>query len=314
LKTLILGAGATGGYFGSRLIENGADVTFLARPGRSRQLRQSGLSVTSQFGDLHLSDLKVIEQVHQPFDLIILSCKAYDLDSAIDTIRPAMAANSTVLPLLNGMRHIDELKRQFKPECIIGGLCIISSTLADDGKIMHLNDSHTLKFGELSGDLTPRIAAIQDMMQGSKIAWRASEFIQQDMWEKWAMLVPLAGITCLMRGSIGQIARSPGGAETAVQLFEECLAVFRASGFEPREDYVKSVRARSIDPKSTLMASMLRDIERGGKVESDHVLGDFIARADAKNIAVPILKLAYCHVKTYETRKQEELAKAMATA
>jgi len=182
------------------------------------------------------------------------------------------------------MRHIDELKRQFKPEHIIGGLCIISSTLADDGKIMHLNDSHTLKFGELSGDLTPRIAAMQDMMQGSKIAWRASEFIQQDMWEKWAMLAPLAGMTCLMRGSIGQIARSPGGADMSVQLFEECLAVFRASGFEPREDYVKSVGDRSVDPKSTLMASMLRDIERGGKVESDHILGDFIARQMRKTL------------------------------
>lgn len=305
MRILILGAGATGGYFGARLIEGGANVTFLVRPMRAKQLRESGLFVKSTFGDLHMMDVSVIEQASEPYDLIILSCKAYDLPSAIDTIRPAVGNGSTILPLLNGMRHIDDLQNQFGKDPVIGGLCIISSTLDHDGKIVHYNDSHTLKFGELSGELTPRIEAIQDIMRPTKISWHASEYIQQDMWEKWTMLSTLAAMTCLMRASVGQIARAPGGAQFAEQLFEECLSIFKAQGYEPRQQFVESTRARSIDPQSTLMASMLRDIERGGKVEADHILGDLIARAETQNLSVPNLRIAYCHVKAYEIRKSE---------
>lgn len=305
MRILVLGAGATGGYFGARLIEGGADVTFLVRPHRAKQLRDNGLVVESTFGDLQLTDLSVVGEADQPYDLIILSCKAYDLQSAIDTIRPAVGIKSTILPILNGMRHIDELKRRFEPEQIIGGLVIISSTLSDDGKIVHYNDSHALKFGELSGELTARIEAIREIMQPTKISWRASENIQQDMWEKWTMLATLAAMTCLMRANVGQIARSPGGVEITEQLLDECLSVFRACGNDPRSEFVNSTLARSIDPKSTLAASMLRDIERGGNTEADHILGDLIARAEAKNISVPILKIAYCHVKAYEVRRAE---------
>lgn len=305
MRILILGAGATGGYFGARLIEGGANVTFLVRPLRAQQLREAGLSVKSTFGDLHLTDLSIIEQVTEPYDLIILSCKAYDLSSAIETVRPAVGNGSTILPLLNGMRHIDELQNQFGKTPVIGGLCIISSTLDHDGKIVHYNDTHTLKFGELSGDLTPRIETIQDLMQPTKISWHASEFIQQDMWEKWTMLATLAAMTCLMRANVGQIVRAPGGAHFGEQLFDECLSIFRAQGYEPRKQFIESTRSRSVDPQSTLMASMLRDIERGGKVEGDHILGDLIARAEAHNLPVAILRTAYCHIKAYENRRAD---------
>jgi 2-dehydropantoate 2-reductase len=203
------------------------------------------------------------------------------------------------------MHHIDELKTQFGFEKVIGGLCVISSKLDEDGTIVHYNDLHALKFGELSGETTARIEQIQAIMQPTKISWLASTSIQKDMWEKWAMLGSLASITCLMRASVGQVARSPGGPEFAGQLFDECLSVLQAYGYEPDAQFVQSIRSRSTDEKSTLTASMLRDIERGGKVEADHILGDLIARAEAKKVAVPMLKVSYCHLKAYEARKAD---------
>lgn len=107
MKTLILGAGATGGYFGGRLQEKGADVTFLLRPKRAADLAKRGLSIESKFGNSHLGSLKIIENATEPFDLVILSCKSYDLESAMDSISGAVGKSTTILPLLNGMRHFD---------------------------------------------------------------------------------------------------------------------------------------------------------------------------------------------------------------
>ncbi len=303
MRTLILGAGATGGYFGARLLEAGADVTFLVRSNKAQQLRDVGLVVKSATGDITRKDVKLIESVKEPYQLVILSCKAFDLASAISAIKPAVGKETTILPLLNGLKHIDELQRTFGKDCVIGGMCIISATVDERGRIVHLNDVHTLKFGELNGDTTPRIKAIKAMTLEAKNKSIASANIQKDMWEKWVMLATLAALNCLMRANIGEIARSPGGKEIAEQILNECLEIMRAHGHEPSEQFVRDTLARSVDEKSTLAASMLRDLERGNSVEGDQILGDLIARAEKKNIEVPALKMAYCNVKSYEQRR-----------
>ncbi|RTL45243.1 MAG: 2-dehydropantoate 2-reductase [Candidatus Melainabacteria bacterium] len=303
MQTLILGAGATGGYFGARLLEAGADVTFLVRPKKAEQLRETGLIVKSATGDITRPDVKLIEKVQEPFELIILSCKAFDLPSAIAAIKPGVGSNTTIFPLLNGLRHIDELQKSFGKERVIGGMCIISATVDERGRIVHLNDAHTLKFGELNGDMSPRIKAIKEMTAEAKNKSIASTNIQKDMWEKWVMLATLAGLNCLMRANIGEIARSPGGKEIAEQMLNECLAVMKAHGHEPGEQFVRDTLARSIDEKSTLAASMLRDLEKGNNVEGDQILGDLIARAEKKDVEVPALRMAYCNVKAYEQRR-----------
>jgi 2-dehydropantoate 2-reductase len=303
VRTLILGAGATGGYFGARLVETGADVTFLVRPARAQLLKENGLVVKSSAGDVHCTDVKLIENAKEAYDLVILSCKAFDLDSAIKAVKPAVGPQTTVFPLLNGMKHIDELQREFGQDQVIGGMCIISATIDERGQIAHLNDIHTLKFGELNGEMTARIEAIKELTAPAKNKSIASTNIQKDMWEKWVMLATLAGLNCLMRANIGEIARSPGGKEIAEQMFNECLAILKANGHQPSEQFVRDTLARSVDEKSTLAASMLRDLERGNNVEGDQILGDLIARAEKKNVDVPALKMAYCNVKSYEQRR-----------
>lgn len=303
MRTLILGAGATGGYFGARLLEAGADVTFLVRPNKAQQLRDTGLVVKSATGDVTKKDVKLIESVTEPFDLVILSCKAFDLASAMSAIKPAVGKETTILPLLNGLKHIDELQKTFGKGRVIGGMCIISATVDDRGRIVHLNDIHTLKFGELDGEMTPRIKAIKAMTLDAKNKSIASTSIQKDMWEKWVMLATLAALNCLMRANIGEIARSPGGKEIAEQILNECLEIMRAHGHDPSEQFVRETLARSVDEKSTLAASMLRDLERGNSVEGDQILGDLIVRADKKGIEVAALKMAYCNVKAYEQRR-----------
>ena len=305
MRVLILGAGGTGGYFGGRLFEAGRDVSFLVRPKRAQQLRANGLVLKSPFGDASLK-VPVIESVDpgMAFDLIILSNKSYDLDAAMNAIAPAVERGALVLPLLNGMRHLDALDARFGRERVLGGWAAISATLDPDGTVRHLSEAQTLQFGDRDGSRAARMQEIEDLAAGAKFELRARPEIVQEMWEKWTFLSTLAGITCLMRASIGTIMDAPGGEGLITALLEECRRVAAAYGFTPRDDAYERARGMLTQRGSTFTASMLRDIENGGRTEAGHVLGDLLERARVKCFETPLLAMAYCHVKTYEIKNR----------
>ena len=312
MRILVVGAGATGGYFGGRLLQAGRDVTFLVRPRRAALLREHGLTIRSPLGDFHhpAPPLVTQETLHDAFDLVLLSCKAYDLDDAIASFAPAVGPRTAILPLLNGMRHLDDLAERFGAERVLGGQCVISSTLGGDGAILHLNDLHSLTFGELAGGRSERIEAVAADFSGAGFEARLSEAIRQEMWEKWLFIATGAGITCLMRAAIGDIVAA-GGADLATGLLAECAAIAAAQGFAPRPEILERARAALIAPGSPMTASMLRDIENGGPVEADHVLGDLLRRA-AKPAESSLLRVAYLHLKAYEARRAREAAAGQA--
>lgn len=302
MKVLMLGAGATGGYFGGRLLEAGREISFLVREHRAAQLRGNGLVVHSPHGDLRLKPRVLISgQLHERFDLVILACKAYDLEAAIEAIAPAVGPDTAVLPLLNGLAHFEQLDARFGAERVLRGLCSIGARLDADGSIEHLSSMHALRFGEADDRRTPRIEAIEALMQGCKFDGKASSNIQQALWEKWVMLASLGGITCLLRLSVGAIVAAAEGRALMLAMIEECALIASAHGHAPRPNVLDGIKAMLTEPGSGAKASMLRDLEQGGRVEADHVLGDLIARGEAKGIAAPRLATAYASLKIYET-------------
>jgi 2-dehydropantoate 2-reductase len=313
MRILVVGAGALGGYFGGRLKEAGRDVTFLVRPHRAEHLAKTGLVVRSPKGDINIAAPPTVlaENLSAPFDLILLSCKAYDLQGAMDSFAPAVGANTAILPLLNGMKHMDLLAARFGARAVLGGQCIISATLDGDGRILHLNDLHFLSFGEQNGAKSPRVAAIAAVFSGAKFDSQLSLAILQEMWEKWAFIAAAAGICCLMRGSFGDIAAA-GGSQYASTMFAECCAIAAKNGFNPGDTAVKRSIGMLTAAGSPIAASMLRDIERGALIEADHIVGDLLARGGARESAYPLLQIAYAHLGTYEARHQREQAAAPA--
>lgn len=306
MRVLIVGAGAIGGYFGGRLLEAGADVTFLVRARRAAQLAADGLVVESPQGDIRLPAPTVLaEAIAAPWDLIVLGCKAYDLGNAMDSLAPAVGPQTMILPLLNGMRHLDTLGERFGADRILGGLCAIAATLDDRGVVRHLNDMHVLAFGERDGGESDRIKAVAETMSPAKIQWRLSRQIIQEMWEKWVFLSTLAASTCLLRASVGDIVMA-GGADTVTGLLAEAQSVAEAAGFGSRPEVLDKARAQLTAAGSSFAASMLRDVEKGGPVEVDHVLGDLLRRGQAAGLGIPLLKLAHLHLKAYEARRQRE--------
>ena len=309
----MVGAGALGGYFGGRLKEAGRDVTFLVRPRRAEQLAKTGLIVHSPKGDINIPAPPTVfaEHLSAPFDLILLSCKAYDLQGAMDSFAPAVGANTAILPLLNGMRHMDLLAARFGAAAVLGGQCVISATLDGEGRILHLNDLHFLSFGEQNGAKSPRVAAIAADFSGAKFDSQLSTAILQEMWEKWAFIAAAAGISCLMRGAFGDIAAA-GGSQYASDMFAECCAIAVKSGFAPGETAVKRSIGMLTAAGSPIAASMLRDIERGARIESDHIVGDLLQRGGVRPGDYPLLQIAYAHLRTYEARRQREQGAAAA--
>jgi 2-dehydropantoate 2-reductase len=313
MRILVVGAGALGGYFGGRFKEAGRDVTFLVRPHRAEHLAKTGLIVRSPKGDINIPAPPTVlaENISAPFDLILLSCKAYDLQGAMDSFAPAFGANTAILPLLNGMKHMDLLAARFGAGAVLGGQCIISATLDGEGRILHLNDLHFLSFGEQNGAKSPRVAAIAAAFSGAKFDSQLSLTILQEMWEKWAFIAAAAGICCLMRGAFGDIAAA-GGSQYASAMFAECCAIAAKNGFNPGEIAVKRSIGLLTAAGSPIAASMLRDVERGAATEADHIVGDLLARGGARESDYPLLQIAYAHLRTYEARRQREKTAAPA--
>jgi 2-dehydropantoate 2-reductase len=303
MRILVVGAGAIGGYFGGRLLQAGRDVTFLVRPRRAALLAKNGLSIRSRLGDFRSPSPPVVteDSLAGPFDLIILSCKAYDLEGAMASFAKAVGPDTAIVPLLNGMRQLDLLADRFGVRHVLGGLCVISATLDADGAIVHLNDLHSLTFGELDGSRSPRIDRIASALIGAGFDARLSDAIRQEMWEKWVFIATLAGITCLMRASVGDIVAA-GASDLASALLDECAVIAAHQGFPLREAFLERTRATVTAPGSPLMASMLRDIEGGLPAEGDHVLGDLLRRAPATE-AQSLLRIAVLHVRAYEARR-----------
>jgi 2-dehydropantoate 2-reductase len=307
MRILVVGAGAMGGYFGGRLLEADCDVTFLVRPRRAAQLAKTGLVIRSKFGDAALPAPPTIaaDALRAPFDLILLSCKAYDLEQAADSFAPAVGGNTAILPFLNGIGHIDYLVSRFGGGAVLGGQCVISTTLDADGRILHLNDTHLLSFGERDGSASARAEAVTTTLSGAKFDSRLSKTILQEMWEKWVFIATMAAINCLMRATVGDILAA-GAKDLSLALLDECAGIATVEGFAPSEPIMTRNRAMLTTPGSTFAASMLRDIERGAPIEGDHIIGDLVRRGEARQRNIPLLRIAQAHLKAYEARRTRE--------
>jgi 2-dehydropantoate 2-reductase len=302
MRILVVGAGAIGGYFGGRLSQAGADVTFLVRPKRAAELADAGLVIKSPLGDVTLKNPPTVQadKLGQKFDVVLLSCKAFDLDDAIKSFAPAVGPKSAIIPLLNGMKHLDLLDTQFGRERVLGGLCAIAVTLNEKREVVHLQPLQSLTFGERDGKMSDRVHAIAEVFARGNFGSKTSDEIILEMWEKWVFLASLAACTCLMRTSVGNILAAPGGKDFVLGMLDECSAVATAEGHAPRAAYLERIRGMLTAEGSPMTASMFRDIKAGAPVEADHVIGDLIARGDAAKVPVPKLRTAYTHLKAYE--------------
>jgi 2-dehydropantoate 2-reductase len=260
MRILVVGAGAIGGYFGGRMLAAGNDVTFLVRPKRAAELADAGLVIKSPVGDVTLKNPPIVQagKFTENFDVVLLSCKAFDLDDAIKSFAPAVGPQTSIIPLLNGMRHLDVLDAKFGRERVLGGLCAIAVTLNDKREVVHLAPMQSLNFGERDGKLSDRVRAIDAPMKSGNFGAVASEHIIQEMWEKWVFLASLAASTSLMRTSVGNILAVSGGRDFLLGMLDESCVIATAEGYAPRPPYLERIRGMFTAEGSAMNASTSR--------------------------------------------------------
>jgi 2-dehydropantoate 2-reductase len=304
MRILCLGAGAVGGYFCGRLAEGGADVTFLVREQRQKNLAEKGLRIESQMGNFTGPVQTVTaSQLRGPYDVIVLTCKAYDLTDSMEAISPAVGPNSVILPLLNGVAHIEALNARFGRDKVFGGVARIAATLTPDGVIKHLNDWRFVTFGEQDGASTSRALALKAAFDKTSVVATLVPDIMQKMWEKLVQLATVAGMTASMRANLGEIARTKHGMAVMAAFLERNAAIASAEGFAPSEQLMDEIRPLISSPDSPHAASMMRDVERHGPIEADHIIGFLLERAQARCIDPEMHRLVFTNLQAYEQRR-----------
>ncbi|GAA0330074.1 2-dehydropantoate 2-reductase [Bacillus carboniphilus] len=301
MKILVVGAGAVGGYFGGRLIENGVDVTFLVRERRKQQLENTGLRIESVHGDIEVTPQTIVAGDHAgPFDVILVSTKAYQLEAVLEDLSPFVGDNTMILPLLNGIAHIDILRNKFGANHVIGGLCFVEATLDETGKILQKSAIHDLVFGEFSGDRTDRINVLEETFKGAKAGFRLSENILQDMWHKYIFITTLSGVTTLTRSPIGPIREASGGMSLLRGFIKEVVSIAKRLEAPVSPSVDKETLEKLKQVGYDMKSSMQRDMEKGFPVEADHLQGYFYEKAVRGEMTSPLLETIYTNLKVYE--------------
>ncbi|MGE5266100.1 MAG: ketopantoate reductase family protein [Deltaproteobacteria bacterium] len=305
MRILILGAGAIGGYIGAGLTGAGAEVRFLARGERLKQLKTDGLIVQSPLGDIATS-VRASDRPDPSFapHVVLLTCKAPALEAAIAAVAPCITDQTRILPFLNGVSHIETLRSRFPENEIWGGIAHGALTLRPDGVVAHLSPFFSAIVGNPAGPGDDVAISFVETLKKTGMDARLSDMIVQDMWNKFVFLTTLAGMTCLMRASVGTILQTKDGLNLVRQHFNECLSVARKEGFPPDAESVRSYLALLTQAGSSLTSSMLRDVESNKETECDHILGDMLERAARHGLSTPLLTICQTHLQCYEAMRR----------
>lgn len=304
MRILVVGAGAIGGYYGARLLQAGADVTFLVRPRRAAYLASNGLYVYSELGNFSGPVATISRQELEPnYDLVLLSCKSYDLENTLQDIAPALSDSTVILPFLNGLAVYDRLDQMLGRARVLGGVAYIAVMLDPDGSIRHFGGTDVVITGARSDSAIRVAQAFHAIIRQSPGTRSLSANVDEILWNKWVMLASGAVMTCLMRGTVGDILATNDGPGLMVQAMAECRSVANAEGIQFSTDDVQRLEARLLDRQSTWAASMMRDISQDApRIEAQAIVGDMLIRAGRHDLQTPLLRVAYCHLQVYQRR------------
>ncbi|MEV8614380.1 2-dehydropantoate 2-reductase [Amycolatopsis sp. NPDC051373] len=302
-RILVVGAGATGGFFGGRLLQAGRDVTFLVRPGRSAALSERGLRITG-LGEETVLTPKLVRagELTEPYDLVLFTVKAAGLAQAIEDVAPAVGPDTLVLPVLNGLRHLDALVARFGEERVLGGVAIVMTTVDGAGDVRRLFDLQSLTYGARTEPAPAGLAAVHELLSGAGFDTALSPDITAAMWAKWVFIASIGAVTSLMRGTVGDVAGQPGGIAFAEAVVAECAAVAAAAGHPLEAAALETARGSVTEVGSPRAPSLYRDLTAGLPVEGEQIFGDLVDRAHGLGVSVPLLELVRLNLRVYRSR------------
>ncbi|MDG1982301.1 MAG: 2-dehydropantoate 2-reductase [Alphaproteobacteria bacterium] len=300
MKILVLGVGGIGGFFGGYLHEIGADVTFLVRPKRRALLQANGLRIISPLGNLNLDPKLVLSDELKPvYDIILISCKTYDLDQAMIDLRPTKG-RGLIIPFLNGVTHMKKLDEEFGQDNVMGGVAHISSTVNKDGTIEHFSEFKKLTFGNRDLSKNNALKEFAEVCAKTQFDMTLSDDINLDLWKKWVFISTVAGATTLFSCSLGEIVKSDFGKQIIIDLFNECRSIAKLYKYDYEDSEADIILKTITTPGSPIKASMQRDVEKKSFTEHEQIFGDLINKGQKYSFDCPILMSCYVRMNVYQ--------------
>ncbi|AVQ97941.1 2-dehydropantoate 2-reductase [Oceanobacillus iheyensis] len=302
MKVVIMGAGALGGYFGARLHEAGAEVTFLVREKRAVQLKEQGLRISSKQGDYTIKNPNVTTDPNDipEADLVLAGVKGYHLDGVLEPLKVLSNKGAYVLPVLNGIEHIELLQKHLGNKAVLGGLSFIIATLDNKGHVIHSSDFHDLIFGPLYTEQTEICEKLQALFTKANFHAIKSENILEELWKKYSFINAFSGITTATNLAIGEIREQPETFQIAKELLKEMKQLANAYGAELKDEHIKEAEKKLITLQAEATSSMHQDRRKGLHLELEHLHGGAIRLAEKTGINLPYTKAIYGIIKPFE--------------
>ena len=302
MKFTVMGAGGVGGYFGARLAAAGHEVGFVARGRHLEAMRARGLAVRSELGDVELRPVRARDDpaAFGAADCVLFTVKTYDCESAAEALRPALGADTCILPLLNGIGHLEVLRRVFGPERVLGGVANISALIEAPGVIRHFDRLQILRIAEMDNAASPRVLALRDACAASGIDCPVPNDIERELWQKVAMICTLAGANCLTRLPLGDCRSNPATRAMMERLTAETIAVARAYGVSLPDDQEARTMAVLDKLPAPMRASMFAALERGERLEASALNGAIDRLGREAGVDAPTHRTVYAALAPHE--------------
>lgn len=296
MRVLIVGAGATGGAFGTRLQEAGRDITYLVRPERQRLLQKDGLRLLAPDGE-RMHAVTAVTRIREGdlYDLVIVAVKAPALKKILATAAPAIGPKTLILPFLNGLDHVGVLEGAY-PGQVVGGLVKIVAMVDDAGAVRQMTPLSTMTIGSLTDEPLP--PSLLETLDVPGIELTVTNMMMQQLWEKWAFISAAGAVTCLLRNNVGAIIEA-GGEPQILEAIAETENVAAAAGYPVSEAGHQQSLHLLCAPGSGFTSSLYRDLQGGQAVEAEHLLGSLAARARTLGVDTPLLDLAVTQVRAH---------------
>lgn len=300
MHVVVLGAGAIGGYFGGKMALAGYPVTFLVRKGRYDQLRRTNLRIQSVDGDFSVEPRLALsaKDIDKP-DVVLVALKNYHLEGALRELDELVRRGAKLLPLLNGVRHIDLLLELYGKKTILGGLCYIEATLNPEGDVVHSSSFQDIVFGPIGPIDSAWLHDLASVMQSSGIHVQVSPAILSDMWKKYLFLLTLSSLTAGTRQPIGISLKDPHGHTLLKNLLKEAYQVAVARSVPLPPETIDQTTQRFFQASPLMTSSLHRDLEKGAPLELESLQGALIEMADEQKIDVPHTRTVYALLHPY---------------
>lgn len=300
MRIAAMGAGGVGGYFGARLQQAGHEVTFFARGRHLEAMKKDGLSIESAHGSARLK-VRVFEDPREAgeADVVLFAVKLWDTETAAERLRPVVGKETVVIPFQNGVESIERLRKFFPEQSVMGGSAYIGTRIRAPGVIEHSGQMARLQFGPVLPSQRAAAERFLAACREAKIQAEIPDDIVKANWEKFVFLVGLSSATALTRAPLGAVRADPDMRWVFEQAMRETWRVGRARGVALAGDYVEQRLSFADTLHADMKASLLHDLEAGGKLEAPWLCGAIARMAKELDLEAPVNRTVYAALKPH---------------